>query len=80
MQNVRLLAIFVFAWIGILGWGRVEASPVPRAALAEPVSVSADSPPQRSTLFDFTSSITYTADVRFNRNAAMTIEAWVYPQ
>ena len=80
MQNVRVLAVFVFAWVCILVWGRVDASNVPRAAHAEPAAIGADSPLPRSTTFDLASRITYPADVRFNRNAAMTIEAWVYPE
>jgi hypothetical protein len=70
----------VFAWLCIFAWEPVEASALPRAAPAVSAAATADGPPQRSTLFDLSGPITYTADLRFNRNAAMTIEAWVYPQ
>src|SRR3954447_12332346 len=84
MQKIRVLAVFVFVWIcflGILGWGRVEAAPISQAEKARPAAAAvASGPPQRSTAFDLASVITYTADLRFNRNAAMTIEAWVHPE
>jgi hypothetical protein len=40
----------------------------------------ADGPPQRSTLYDGTinARVTYTHEERFDRGAALTIEAWVY--
>ena len=79
MQKFRMLAFLIFAWIFILGWGRVDAATLPPAAPA-PTVTAADGPPQRSTAFDLASRISHTVTVRFNQNAAMTIEAWVYPE
>src|SRR5215216_3911093 len=78
MQNIRRFAIFLFAWIVLLGWLHVSAAPQPQIENAA-VTLSIDGPPQRSTSYDRAGRITYPAAERFNRNAAMTIEAWVYP-
>jgi hypothetical protein len=78
MQNIRRFAIFLFTWIVLLGWLHVSAAPQPQIENAAVVT-SVDGPPQRSTYFDRAGRITYPAAERFNRNAAMTIEAWVYP-
>lgn len=88
MRNIRLyrvfagfaLICFAFAGLFFLGPEHVEAAAVQRASPAPLAAIMADGPPQRSTSFDFASRITYPADARFNRNAAITIEAWVYPQ
>lgn len=72
MRAIHVLILGVLVWICVLGWSQVEA--------AAPAATHADGPPQRSTRFDLTGRISYPSDVRFNRNAAMTIEAWVYPE
>lgn len=81
MRSMRVVAVFVLAWLCVLGWRGVQAAPLPRADSAAAAAVTAgDLPPQRSTVFDMTGRVAYPADTRFNRNAALTIEAWVYPQ
>src|SRR5690606_22258049 len=72
MRAIHVPIVGVLVWICVLGWSQVEA--------AAPAATHADGPPQRSTRFDLTGRISYPSDVRFNRNAAMTIEAWVYPE
>ena len=76
-----VFACFLFALFTLAGWHDATAAPPPRVALAaRAASAVDDTPPQRSTRFDFASRITYAADARFNRNAAMTVEPWVYPE
>lgn len=81
MRRIRVAVVCTLAWLYVLAWHGVEAAALPQAAPAEPAAVAVSGgPPQRSTAFDLTGRISYPADVRFNRNAAITIEAWVYPQ
>jgi hypothetical protein len=73
----------VFALLCFFGWERVDAAmpmSVPMPVLVEQMAANTDSPPQRSTVFDFASRITYTVDIHFDQNGAMTIEGWVYPE
>jgi hypothetical protein len=81
MRRLWALLPILVALSAIAFWWRVgEAAPAFRPASAVVTAPTADGPPQRSTLYDGTANgqITYPHDVRFERGAALTLEAWVY--